>query len=193
MFQEILKTEVAKTCFFHSELRNAASAQKFLLFESVQSDYKANKEYITNPTGQLIIAPKWNIIAKMYDNQACPRFRKFWKTLFYPSLEILRNSNQNFFPEARGQWGCSAVLGLITKNQTIVITALHFIQILNSQINVKFNHKLTSYNNDFYYLKHKLNLAWNYTNTVGKFLHYTLTFNKNFLNVRSSTVYTEVG
>ena len=90
MFQEILKTEVAKTCFFHSELRNAASAQKFLLFESVQSDYKANKEYITNPTGQLIIAPKWNIIAKMYDNQACPRFRKFWKRIVqYNEREML--------------------------------------------------------------------------------------------------------
>ena len=38
---------------------------------------------------------------------------------------------------------------------------------------MKLNHKL-----DFYYLKHKLNLAWNYTNTVDKFLHYTLTFNK---------------
>lgn len=37
----------------------------------------------------------------MYDNQACPRFRKFWKTLFYPSLEILRNSNQNFFVQKR--------------------------------------------------------------------------------------------
>lgn len=97
MFQEILKTEVAKTCFFHSELRNAASAQKFLLFESVQSDYKANKEYITNPTGQLIIAPKWNIIAKMYDNQACPHFRKFWKTLFYPSLEIVKKLKSEFF------------------------------------------------------------------------------------------------
>lgn len=180
MFQEILKTEVAKTCFF------SFWAKKCCLCTKIPTVWKCSKR-LQSKQGVYYKSNR----AINYCSQMNYNCENVWQSGLSSFSEILENAvlfftgnfkrlESEFFPGARGQWGCAALLGLITKNQTIVITALHFIQILNSQINAKFNHKLTSYNNDFYYLKHKLNLAWNYTNTVGKFLHYTLTFNKNF-------------